>query len=65
MNKKEYLCEKYPLCYSYWRKLKWIQVLESEKQKNDIINLLDVFYIDMEYIKDWCEQLHLKTYPLL
>jgi hypothetical protein len=46
-------------------KLKWIQVLESEKQKNDITNLLDVFYIDMEYIKDWCTQLNLKTYQLL
>jgi hypothetical protein len=46
-------------------KLKWIQVLESEKQKNDILNLLDVFYIDMEYITDWCKQLNLKTYQLL
>jgi hypothetical protein len=46
-------------------KLKWIQVLESEKQKNDIVNLLDVFYIDMEYIMDWCKQLNLKTYQLL
>jgi hypothetical protein len=46
-------------------KLKWIQVLESEKQKNDIVNLLDVFYIDMEYITDWCKRLNLKTYQLL
>jgi hypothetical protein len=46
-------------------KLKWIQVLESEKQKSDIINLLDVFYIDMQYIKDWCHRLNLKTYQLL
>jgi hypothetical protein len=46
-------------------KLKWIQVLESEKQKNDIVNLLDVFYLDMEYITDWCKRLNLKTYQLL
>jgi hypothetical protein len=46
-------------------KLKWIQVLESDKQKQDIINLLDVESIDKQYIIDWCNHLNLKTYQLL
>jgi hypothetical protein len=45
-------------------KLQWIQVLESEKQKNDIRNLLENAEIDLEYIKNWCRILHLKTYKL-
>jgi hypothetical protein len=46
-------------------KLQWIQVLESEKQKQDIINLLDSEQLDLEYIKNWCRTLRLKTYKLL
>lgn len=46
-------------------KLQWIQVLESEKQKNDIINLLDNEQLDLTYIKNWCRTLRLKTYKLL
>lgn len=46
-------------------KLQWIQVLESEKQKNDIVNLLDNEQLDLEYIKYWCNALNLKTYKLL
>ena len=46
-------------------KLQWIQVLESDKQKNDIINLLDNEQLDLDYIKYWCKNLRLKTYKLL
>jgi hypothetical protein len=46
-------------------KLQWIQVLESDKQKNDIINLLDNEQLDLTYIKDWCRTLRLKTYKLV
>ena len=45
-------------------KLQWIQVLESDKQKNDIVNLLDNEQLDLEYIKYWCKNLRLKTYKL-
>jgi hypothetical protein len=46
-------------------KLQWIQVLESEKQKSDILNLLDSVDLDLTYIKNWCRTLRLKTYKLL
>ncbi len=46
-------------------KLQWIQVLESDKQKNDIINLLDNEQLDLTYINNWCRSLRLKTYKLL
>jgi hypothetical protein len=46
-------------------KLQWIQALESEKQKNDIVNLLDNVDLDLPYIKNWCRNLRLKTYKLL
>ncbi len=46
-------------------KLRWIQELESEKQKADIQNLLSTDGLDMEYIRRWCELLKLKTFKLL
>ena len=46
-------------------KLQWIQVLESDKQKNDIVNLLDNEQLDLDYVKYWCKNLRLKTYKLL
>lgn len=46
-------------------KLQWIQVLESNKQKSDILNLLDNDDLDLVYIKYWCTTLRLKTYKLL
>jgi hypothetical protein len=46
-------------------KLQWIQVLESEKQKGDILNLLDNEDLDLTYIKYWCTTLRLKKYKLL
>ncbi|MEY4906208.1 MAG: hypothetical protein RLZZ292_4023 [Bacteroidota bacterium] len=45
-------------------KLRWIQVLESERQKRDITNLLDHPDIDLVYIKQWCNDLNLKAYNL-
>jgi hypothetical protein len=46
-------------------KLQWIQKLESNKQKSDILNLLDNDQLDLVYIKNWCRTLRLKTYKLL
>lgn len=46
-------------------KLQWIQVLQSDKQKNDIRNLLDNEQLDLTYIKNWCQTLKLKTYKLI
>lgn len=46
-------------------KLDWIQVLESEKQKEDISLLLKLPDLEVEYIHFWCKKLHLKTYSLL
>lgn len=46
-------------------KLKWIQDLESETQKRDITNLLNISKIDREYVKSWCIKLDLNTYNLI
>jgi len=46
-------------------KLRWIQELQSEKQKSDIANLLSSEGLNMEYIRKWCDILKLKTYKLL
>jgi hypothetical protein len=46
-------------------KLNWIQGVESELQKRDIIQLLQVQDIDMDYIRKWCKSLNLKTYNLI
>lgn len=46
-----YLCQKYD----------YVAVFESEKQKKDIENLLDIEMIDIQYIQDWCHRLNLKT----
>jgi hypothetical protein len=46
-------------------KLRWIQELQSEKQKSDIANLLSSEGLNMEYIRKWCEILKLNTYNLL
>jgi hypothetical protein len=45
-------------------KLNWIQVLESDIQKRDILNLLDIETLDRAYIRHWISQLKLKTYNL-
>lgn len=46
-------------------KLAWIQQLESELQKRDIISLMENDSKDSEYIANWCKQLNLKTYNLI
>ncbi len=46
-------------------KIEWIQQLQSEKQINDIENLLAKPEIDKNYIKEWCNKLNLKTFNLL
>lgn len=46
-------------------KLQWIQILESDKQKRDIANLLENEQLDKDYINRWCSILNLKTYKLL
>jgi hypothetical protein len=46
-------------------KLEWIQHIQSEKQMNDIENLLSMKQIDKNYIIDWCKKLRLKTFNLI
>jgi len=45
-------------------KLLWIQELESELQKRDIIQMLGNDGIDLTYIKSWSNRLKLNTYGL-
>ena len=46
-------------------KIIWIQQLTSEKQINDIKNLLAIPGIDKEYVVRWCRELKLNTYNLI
>jgi hypothetical protein len=46
-------------------KIIWIQDYQSEKQMNDIKNLLDNPEKNVVYIKKWCEKLSLQTFGLL
>lgn len=46
-------------------KLRWIQELQSEKQKADIANLLSTGTLDIAYIKGWCKSLNLNTFKLV
>jgi len=46
-------------------KLMWIQQLESELQKRDIQSLLENSKTDLDYVKQWCKELKLKTYNLI
>ncbi len=46
-------------------KIIWIQDYQSEKQMNDIKNLLDNPQKNMVYIKEWCEKLNLQTFGLI
>lgn len=45
-------------------KLKWIQDLYSERQYNDIKNLLSGNKPNLNYIKSWTEKMKLNTYKL-
>lgn len=46
-------------------KIEWIQTLKSEKQINDINNLLANPDVDIEYIVSWCSKLKLNTFNFL
>jgi len=46
-------------------KLQWIQTFESDLQKRDIINLLSVKYLDLDYVNIWIRRLQLNTYDLI
>lgn len=46
-------------------KLIWIQELQSDKQKEDIKNLLANPDADADYLKTWIEKLKLNTFDLL
>jgi hypothetical protein len=46
-------------------KIEWIQQYQSEKQKNDIIQLLKTPEIDYNYILKWCKNLNLNTFDLI
>jgi hypothetical protein len=46
-------------------KIIWIQDYQSEKQIEDIRNLLQNETVDMTYIKKWCYLMDLKTYQLI
>jgi hypothetical protein len=46
-------------------KIEWIQQIQSDKQINDIINLLAYPSVDKDYIKNWCNNLSLNTFNLI
>ena len=46
-------------------KIEWIQQLQSDKQIQDIQNLLFIPGIDKDYIKNWCKRLNFKTFNLI
>jgi hypothetical protein len=46
-------------------KIEWIQHLQSDRQRGDIINLLAVQNIDKEYIIHWCNVLGLNRFGLI
>ncbi len=46
-------------------KIEWIQQIQSDKQINDIENLLAKPDIDKNYINEWCMKMNLKTFNLL
>ena len=46
-------------------KIIWIQDYQSERQINDIKNLLDNSSKDIKYVRSWCDKLNLKTFGLL
>lgn len=46
-------------------KLIWIQELQSDKQKDDISNLLENKTLDKDYLTHWVKKLNLNTFNLL
>jgi hypothetical protein len=45
-------------------KIIWIQELQSDRQIDDIENLLTNADADKTYIRNWCQQLHLETFSI-
>lgn len=45
-------------------KISWVQQMYSERQMNDVENLLRNTQIDREYIRYWIKNLRLKTFHL-
>jgi hypothetical protein len=45
-------------------KLIWIQELQSDRQLDDIKNLLSITTVDREYIQEWIKELKLNTFNL-
>ncbi len=46
-------------------KIEWIQIYQSDKQIQDIKNLLTNPNINVNYIRNWCKKLKLETYNLI
>jgi hypothetical protein len=46
-------------------KIRWIQQLESELHKRDVLVLLQSPEVDLNYIREWCNRLNLNTFNLL
>ena len=46
-------------------KMEWIQQIQSDKQMQDIANLMKLPDIDREYISSWCHKLSLNTFNLI
>jgi hypothetical protein len=46
-------------------KLIWIQDIQSEKQMEDIRNLMENLSLDTLYIQKWIKELNLKTFDIL
>jgi hypothetical protein len=46
-------------------KLVWIQDYQSERQMDDIRELMKNKQADKKYITDWCKKLNIKTFDLL
>lgn len=46
-------------------KIQWIQQLYSDRQANDIKQLMKNANKDLDYIKKWCNQLKLNTFDLI
>lgn len=46
-------------------KIEWIQKIKSDKQIDDIKNLIAIPNIDKEYIKNWCNKLKLNSFNLI
>ncbi len=46
-------------------KIAWIQQLKSDKQINDIENLIAIPGLDISYIIYWCNKLNLNSYGLI